>query len=77
MPGILKGIVLLFLLDVGMLAARKAGKLIEAGPALVAFGILASLANAALGIGLAWVLGMGKGFLYVVVPAAMRQSRIW
>lgn len=85
MSGIFKGIVLLFLLDVGMLAARKAGKLIEVGPALVAFGILAPLANAALGIGLAWLLGMEKGDAllftllcasssYIVVPAAMRQA---
>lgn len=85
MSGIFKGIVLLFLLDVGMLAARKAGKLIEVGPALVAFGILAPLANAALGIALAWMLGMEKGDAllftllcasssYIVVPAAMRQA---
>ncbi len=85
MSGIFKGIVLLFLLDVGMLAARKAGKLIEVGPKLVAFGILAPLANAAIGIGLAYVLGMGKGDAllftllcasssYIVVPAAMRQA---
>ncbi|MFN9369538.1 MAG: sodium-dependent bicarbonate transport family permease [Planctomycetia bacterium] len=85
MTGIFKGIVLLFLLDVGMLAARKAGKLIEVGPALVAFGSLAPLANAALGIGRAWCVGMGKGDAllftllcasssYIVVPAAMRQA---
>jgi hypothetical protein len=85
MSGIFKGIVLLFLLDVGMLAAKKAGKLIAVGPALVAFGILAPLANAALGVGLAWLLGMGQGDAllftllcasssYIVVPAAMRQA---
>jgi hypothetical protein len=85
MSGLFKGIVLLFLLDVGMLAARKAGKLIEVGPKLVAFGILAPLANAAIGIGLAYALGMTKGDAllftllcasssYIVVPAAMRQA---
>lgn len=85
MSGLFKGIVLLFLLDVGMLAARKAGKLVEVGPKLVAFGVVAPLVNATLGIGLAWLLGMGKGdaFLftllcasssYIVVPAAMRQA---
>jgi hypothetical protein len=80
-PAVIMGIML-----VRMFAARKAGKLIEVvGPALVAFGILAPLANAALGIGLAWLLGMGKGdallFVllcasssYIVVPAAMRQA---
>jgi hypothetical protein len=85
MSGLFKGIVLLFLLDVGMLAARKAGKLIEVGPKLVAFGILAPLANAMIGIGLAYALGMTKGDAllftllcasssYIVVPAAMRQA---
>ncbi|MEI8228135.1 MAG: sodium-dependent bicarbonate transport family permease [Planctomycetota bacterium] len=85
MTGIFKGIVLLFLLDVGMLAAKKAGKLLEVGPSLVAFGIIAPLANAALGIGLAYALGLGKGDAllftllcasssYIVVPAAMRQA---
>lgn len=85
MSGIFKGIVLLFLLDVGMLAARKAGKLIEVGPKLVAFGLLAPVANATLGIGLAYALGMTKGDAllftllcasssYIVVPAAMRQA---
>lgn len=85
MTGIFKGIVLLFLLDVGMLAAKKAGKLIEVGPALVAFGIIAPILNAALGIGLAYALGMSKGDAllftllcasssYIVVPAAMRQA---
>ena len=85
MSGIFKGIVLLFLLDVGMLAAKKAGKLIEVGPALVAFGVLAPLVNAAIGIGLAYALGLGKGDAllftllcasssYIVVPAAMRQA---
>jgi len=85
MSGIFKGIVLLFLLDVGMLAAKKAGKLLEVGPKLVAFGVLAPLANAALGIALAYFLGMGRGDAllftllcasssYIVVPAAMRQA---
>lgn len=85
MSGIFKGIVLLFLLDVGMLAAKKAGKLLEVGPKLVAFGVIAPLANAALGIGLAYLLGMGRGDAllftllcasssYIVVPAAMRQA---
>jgi hypothetical protein len=85
MTGLFKGIVLLFLLDVGMLAAKKAGKLVEVGPALVAFGIIAPLVNAALGIGIAYALGIGKGDAllftllcasssYIVVPAAMRQA---
>jgi uncharacterized protein len=85
MTGIFKGMVILFLIDVGGLAAKKAGKLIEVGPALVAFGILAPIANAAIGIGLAYLIGLNKGDAllftilcasssYIVVPAAMRQA---
>ena len=85
MHGIFKGIVLLFLLDVGMLAARKADHLRRVGPPLVIFGIVAPLINAALGIGLARLINMGPGDAllftllcasssYIVVPAAMRQA---
>ena len=85
MSGIFKGIVLLFLLDVGMLAAKKARKLIEVGPKLVGFGVIAPVVNAAIGISLAYLLGMGRGDAllftllcasssYIVVPAAMRQA---
>jgi hypothetical protein len=85
MSGIFKGFVILFLIDVGGLAAKKAGKLIEVGPALVAFGILAPICNAAIGITLAYFLGLNKGDTllftilcasssYIVVPAAMRQA---
>jgi len=82
--GSLQGNRALVLLDVGMLAAKKAGKLIEVGPKLVAFGILAPVANAAIGIGIAYALGMSRGrrsyspfwpvLFYIVVPAAMRQA---
>jgi hypothetical protein len=85
MSGIFKGIVLLFLLDVGMLAARKANLLLQVGLPLIVFGVLAPLLNALLGMGLAWLVGMGQGdallFVllcasssYIVVPAAMRQA---
>jgi hypothetical protein len=85
MSGIFKGIVLLFLLDVGMVAARKAGYLMQVGPPLFLFGLVAPLINGALGIGLAHLLGMSRGDAllftllcasssYIVVPAAMRQA---
>ena len=85
MNDLFKGVVILFLLDTGMLAARKAGHLLAVGPRLVIFGVLAPVANGLLGTGLAYVLGLEKGdaFLfavlcasgsYIVVPAAMRQA---
>ncbi len=52
-----KGVVIFFLLDTGMLAARRASKLLGVGPSLIAFGVLAPVVNAAFGIGLAWVSG--------------------
>jgi len=68
-----------------MLAARRARKLLEVGPYLITFGILAPVVNAALGIGIARVLGMSPGDAllftipcasssYIVVPAAMRTA---
>lgn len=85
MTGIFKGIVLLFLIDVGMLAARRANQLLAVGVPLVVFGIAAPIINGIVGVGLAWLLGMSQGdallFVllcasssYIVVPAAMRQA---
>ncbi|MCB0114672.1 MAG: sodium-dependent bicarbonate transport family permease [Caldilineaceae bacterium] len=85
MVGIFKGIVLLFLLDVGMMAARKLELLRKVGPPLVIWGITAPIVNGLIGIALARALGMipGDALLftllcasasYIVVPAAMRQA---
>jgi len=85
MSGIFKGVVLLFLLDVGMMAARRIAQLARVGAPLVVFGIVAPLVNGALGIGLASLMGMavGDAFLfallcasssYIAAPAAMRQA---
>jgi hypothetical protein len=85
MSGIFKGVVLLFLLDVGMMAARRIAQLTRVGAPLVVFGIVAPLVNGALGIGLASLMGMavGDAFLfallcasssYIAAPAAMRQA---
>jgi hypothetical protein len=85
MSGIFKGMVLLFLLEVGMMAARRVGMLARVGAPLVIFGIVAPLINGMLGIGLAWLMGMGAGDAllftllcasssYIAAPAAMRQA---
>jgi hypothetical protein len=85
MSGLFKGVVLLFLLDVGMMAARRIAQLARVGAPLVVFGIVAPLVNGALGIGLASLMNMavGDAFLfallcasssYIAAPAAMRQA---
>jgi hypothetical protein len=73
------------LLDVGMLAARRANQLLQVGPPLVIFGLAAPVINGLAGIGLAYLMGMSRGDAllftllcasssYIVVPAAMRQA---
>jgi hypothetical protein len=77
------GVLCLFLLDMGMVAARRLGDLRRAGPFLVGFALAAPLASAAVAIGLARVAGLAAGDAlllvvlcasasYIAVPAAMR-----
>jgi hypothetical protein len=82
---IFTGVLCFFLLDMGIVAARRLGDLRRAGAFLTAFAILLPLFNAALAIPLAYVLGLSAGdaFMftilcasasYIAVPAAMRLS---
>lgn len=82
---IFTGVLCFFLLDMGIVAAKRLGDLRKAGVFLTAFGILLPLANAAAAIPLAYALGLSQGdaFLftilcasasYIAVPAAMRLS---
>ncbi len=82
---IFTGVLCFFLLDMGIVAARKLGDLRKAGAFLTAFAILLPLVNAAIAIPLAYVLGLSEGdaFMftilcasasYIAVPAAMRLS---
>ena len=75
----------LFLLDMGLVAARRLGDLRKAGPALVAFAIVSAPVHASLGIAAAWLLDAGRGDAlllatlagsasYIAVPAAMRLA---
>jgi len=79
------GILAFFLLDMGLLAARRIGDLRKAGVFLVGFAVLLPLLNAAIGIGIAALLDLGPGDAllftvlsasasYIAVPAAMRLS---
>ena len=80
-----KGVLALFLLDLGTLAAARFGDLRKAGPFLLAFGVLMPLVNglagvwlgdlAGLSVGGAAVLGtMAASASYIAAPAAVRAA---
>ena len=80
-----KGILAFFLLDMGLLVARRARDLRANGAFLSAFGILVPLFNAALAAMFSKLFGLGLGdaFLlsvlgasasYIVVPAVLRYA---
>jgi uncharacterized protein len=82
---IFKGILAFFLLDMGLISAKRVGALRRAGLFPLLFAVAIPLLNAALGIALAKGLGMPKGDAlmftvlcasasYIAVPAAMRLS---
>jgi uncharacterized protein len=79
------GALMFFLLDMGLVAARRIQDLKKTGMFLISFAILMPVANALLGILLAKVVGMGVGNAllfavlcasasYIAVPAAMRMT---
>jgi hypothetical protein len=71
-----RGALTLFLLDMGMVAARRLGDLARVGPFLVAFGILAPIAHAVLGAALARAVGMSQGGAVILAVLAASASYI-
>ena len=80
-----KGVLALFLLEMGLIAAGQVGSLRRHGGFLIVFGVAMPLVSGALGAGLGWMLGLSVGGTallatlaasasYIAVPAAMRQS---
>ena len=80
-----KGVLAIFLLEMGLIAASQVGSLKEHGVFLIAFGILMPLFSAVIGSVFGLMLGLsigGIGMLatlaasasYIAVPAAMRIS---
>ena len=80
-----KGILALFLLEMGLITAAQMGSLRRYGPFLLAFGIGMPLFSAVVGTALGWALGLSVGGTamlatlaasasYIAVPAAMRIS---
>lgn len=79
------GVLTFFLLDMGLVAAKRIKDLKKTGVFLIAFALLVPILNAAIGLGLAYVIGMSQGDAllfcvlcasasYIAVPAAMRLT---
>jgi uncharacterized protein len=79
------GVLTFFLLDMGLVAARRLKDLQKSGAFLIGFSMLMPLFNALIGIAIAKFLGMSVGNAllfavlcasasYIAVPAAMRMS---
>jgi uncharacterized protein len=79
------GVLCLFLLDMGLVAARRMSGLFSAGVFLISFAIAAPIVHALIGIVLAKIIGMSAGDAllfailcgsasYIAVPAAIRLA---
>ncbi|MBW4680989.1 MAG: sodium-dependent bicarbonate transport family permease [Microcoleus vaginatus WJT46-NPBG5] len=83
--GLFYGVLTFFLLDMGLVAARRIKDLQKTGTFLISFAILIPIVNAVIGIFIAKFIGMPKGDAllfavlsasasYIAVPAAMRLT---
>jgi hypothetical protein len=83
--GLFYGVLTFFLLDMGLVAARRIKDLQKTGIFLISFAILIPIVNAVLGLLLAKLIGVPKGdsllfavlcasASYIAVPAAMRMT---
>ncbi|MEL6400305.1 MAG: sodium-dependent bicarbonate transport family permease [Cyanobacteria bacterium J06626_4] len=79
------GVLTFFLLDMGLVAARRFQDLRKGGAFLISFSVLMPILNAAIGMAIAALIGMGAGDAllfavlcasasYIAVPAAMRLT---
>jgi len=80
-----KGVLCLFLLDMGLVAGRRLGALRESGPLLLGFAVGFPLVSATLAVIAARAMGLGQGDAllftvlcasasYIAVPAAVRSA---
>lgn len=78
-----KGVLALFLLEMGLIVSRQVEELKRRGLSLVVFGLGMPLLSSCLGLGTGWMLGLSVGGMtmlatlaasasYIAVPAAMR-----
>jgi uncharacterized protein len=79
------GVLCFFLLDMGLIAARRIQEVAKAGWFVIAFSVVMPVVNAIIGIGLSRLIGISEGNAllftvlcasasYIAVPAAMRMS---
>lgn len=80
-----KGVLCLFLLDMGLVAAKRIRDMRSSGLFLVGFALVAPLVHALMGIALGWLLALSPGDAlllavlcgsasYIAVPAAVRLA---
>ena len=80
-----KGVLALFLLEMGLIASAQISGALRHGPFLVAFGLLAPVAFATVGIGFGVMMGLSSGGTmllavlagsasYIAAPATMRTA---
>jgi uncharacterized protein len=83
--GLFYGVLTFFLLDMGLVAARRIKDLQKTGMFLISFAILVPILNAGVGVSIARLISMSKGDAllfavlcasasYIAVPAAMRLT---
>ena len=83
--GLFKGLLSFFLLEMGLLVARRLREVRDVGPFLIAFGVIVPFINAALALSIGWALRLPVGDLtllavlaasgsYIVVPAVVRYA---
>lgn len=83
--GLFYGVLTFFLLDMGLVAARRIKDLQKTGVFLISFAILIPILNAGIGLAIAKFIGMAQGDAllfavlcasasYIAVPAAMRLT---
>ena len=71
-----QGVLCLFLLEMGMVAARRFGDFGKVGAALLVFGVLMPVAHAALGIYTGYLCGLSRGGAFVLGTLAASASYI-
>ncbi len=80
-----KGVLSLFMLELGVVTAERLSELRRIGVFLTGFGILVPLLNGVLGVGIGWLTGLNLGGAtllgilaasasYIAAPAAMRLA---
>ncbi len=82
---IFKGMLTFFLLDMGLLAAKRIKGIQRVGSFAILFGLAVPIFNSIVGLGVAWLIGLSvgdallfvvlcAGASYIAVPAAMRMA---